>query len=654
MGRLRRFAASAGFAAAAAYLLIAIALTWPLAAGLARDVPGDLGDPLLVMWILSWGCEQLRAIAGGDVGRITSYFDANIFHPAPLTLAYSEHLFAQVLQVAPIQLATANPILAYNLLFLSTFVLSGLGVFLLVRALTGSARGAFVGGLLYAFALYRWSHIAHVQVLSSQWMPFALYGFHLYFTTGRRRALAGAAAAIVMQNLSSGYFLLYFAPIGALFVAWELAVSGRWRTRRTWIELAIAALLIAILTLPFLLPYKRVRDTMQASRHVSEVIRYSADVYSYFTAAPRNRVWGDVARAHEKPEGELFPGIVTLLLASVAILAAMTTRPAMPSPGRARAPAWIIAVIAAFALVYASVAVTAIFSRRLDIDLVLFTIRVTNITRLLVPPIVALGALAWLSPVFRARAMAVARRPEAIVAAIVVVAWWLSLGPAPRVLGRPIELWSPYRVLYELVPGFDGVRVPARFAMIVTCGLSVLAGLAIARLPAGRTGFVVSAVAAIAFLIETNAAPLSINGVAPVRGYATPDARVYRPARAPAVYRELRNTPPNAVVLELPFGQPDYDVRSVFYSTVHWRRLANGYSGFFPDHYGRVQAVLSAGPRGDAIAWDMLRQLGVTHVVIHERAYLDDEGALFAEWLRSNGAVEVRRDAGDLLLALPE
>ena len=40
---------------------------------------------------------------------------------------------------------------------------------------------AFVAGLLFAFAPYRLPQSSHVQVLSSQWMPFALYGIRRYF-----------------------------------------------------------------------------------------------------------------------------------------------------------------------------------------------------------------------------------------------------------------------------------------------------------------------------------------------------------------------------------------------------------------------------------------------------------------------------------------
>ena len=156
-------------------------MTWPLVRGLGRDVAWDLGDSVLNMWILAWDGEQLLAILRGDLSRIRTFFDANIFHPAPLTLAYSEHLFAQAVQILPVYAISGNPILAYNLLFLSTFALSGLGMYLLVRELTGSALAGFVAGLLFAFAPYRLAQSSHLQVLSAQWMPFVFYGMLRYF-----------------------------------------------------------------------------------------------------------------------------------------------------------------------------------------------------------------------------------------------------------------------------------------------------------------------------------------------------------------------------------------------------------------------------------------------------------------------------------------
>src|SRR6185295_14277423 len=99
------------------YLVTALAATWPLVRGLGRDVPWDLGDSILNMWILSWDGEQIRRILAGDFSRIATFFDANTFHPAPLALAYSEHLIPQAIQIFPVWLISGNPILCYNLLF---------------------------------------------------------------------------------------------------------------------------------------------------------------------------------------------------------------------------------------------------------------------------------------------------------------------------------------------------------------------------------------------------------------------------------------------------------------------------------------------------------------------------------------------------------
>src|SRR5262249_37455380 len=161
------------------------------------------GDPLLNAWILAWDATHL--------GR--GWWNANIFFPHPLALAFSEHLLPQALSILPMYALTRNPILCYNLVFLATFVLSGLGMFLLARELTCRADAAFVAGLAFAFAPYRVASLPHVQVLSSAWLPFALYGFRRYFDTGRNLALVGGATAWLLLNLSSGYYLLFGSPV---------------------------------------------------------------------------------------------------------------------------------------------------------------------------------------------------------------------------------------------------------------------------------------------------------------------------------------------------------------------------------------------------------------------------------------------------------
>src|SRR5262249_9511055 len=149
-------------------------------------------DPLFASWAIAWDATHL--------GR--GWWSANIFAPHPLALAYSEHFLPQALVVWPVYAATGNPLLCYNLVFLSTFVLSAVAMFLFARDLTGSAAAAWIAGLAFAFTPYRIASIPHLQVLSSAWMPLTLLGLHRYFATRREAALAGGAAAWIVQNLS--------------------------------------------------------------------------------------------------------------------------------------------------------------------------------------------------------------------------------------------------------------------------------------------------------------------------------------------------------------------------------------------------------------------------------------------------------------------
>jgi hypothetical protein len=654
--------------ALALYFVTSILATWPLARGIARDVAWDLGDSVLNMWILSWDCEQIRHILRGDFAQIGSFFDANIFYPVPHALAYSEHLFPQAVQIFPVYLLTGNPILCYNLLFLSTFVLAGFGMYLLVRELTGSAEAAFIAGVLFAFAPYRLAQSSHLQVLSAQWMPFVFFGLVRYFRSGRIGPLAGAAAALVAQNLSSGYYLLFFAPFAVAFAIWELMVRGLWRDRRRVIALSVSGLVVAALTAPFMLPYVALHNQGVAARSLAEVSRFSADVYSYATTFAEQRVWGQILQAAPKPEGELFPGAVAVLLALIGVFFGgsayagpallgtaddLVHRPGSAKRTRRSGPGpWLVWLLAFAALAHFAAAAFTLVSRRVIVDLGPFTIQMTDVDQLLLRGTVAFVLVLVASPDARVRVSAFLSRRGFFVVGLIAAAW-LSLGPFPESLGRPVEIAAPYRLLFQYVPGFEGVRAPARFGMIVICMLAVLAGYGASTIARARIGRWALIAAGVFALLEGTEIPFTVNGITPLRDYNTPEARLYRPARAPAIYHELARQPSGSVLIELPLGQIDFDLRAMYYSTVHWRPIVNGYSGYAPPHYSQLIGALSELPRHPDLSLQALEATGATHLILHEAAYRDDEGTQTAAVLRQAGAVEVFRDGTDVLFFLP-
>jgi hypothetical protein len=649
----------AAVTATALYFAAALAMTWPLAAGLSHDIPWDLGDPVLNCWILQWGADHWLRFLGGDAGAFRGYFNANIFYPEPLALAYSEHLTAQVLQVLPVYALTGNIVLSYNLLFLSTFVLSGLGMFLFVREVTGSARAACVAGLVYAFVPYRIGQFSHLQVLSSQWMPFALYGFRRYFVTRRAWPLAGAAAALVLQNWSCGYFLLYFAPFAAAYVLYEIADRGLWRDVRVWASLGAAAALVAGATVPLLLPYLELRRLGFEARPIDEVIRYSADVYSYLTAHETQSWWGAIARAFPKPEGELFPSLtpVLLALAGIAAHARITWAVTRARGEEAEVPAWRRALLCAAAAVLAWQLLSMIVilaHARLDWQIGPAAIRARSLPRALAIAVPAAVVLMACSRRARAFIRGVPGSAFAFAVVGVVAAFWLSLGPAASSHGVRLDGDGPYAWFFRHVPGFDGLRVPARMGMLVMLCLAMLGGYgarAIERV-VRRPGAVL-AIIGLLFLVESSAVPIALNGTWSVGDMKPPPVPLFTAGGPPAIYRDVAALPDRAVVAEFPFGDEQYDLRYMLYSSAHWRPLINGYSGGFPRSHAVNRAALGRVLDDPGTAWRVLAVSGATHAIVHEDVFAGDGGSRVSAWLTGHGARLVAASGGDRLFELP-
>src|SRR5262245_37407728 len=94
-------------------------LTWPLAVRCLDHFP----DTVTQVAGFGWACiSDMHMSAWSlacDTHALTSHparlFDANIFHPAPYALAYSEHFLGHLPVALPVHLATGNPVLAFNL-----------------------------------------------------------------------------------------------------------------------------------------------------------------------------------------------------------------------------------------------------------------------------------------------------------------------------------------------------------------------------------------------------------------------------------------------------------------------------------------------------------------------------------------------------------
>jgi hypothetical protein len=136
-------------------------------------------------------------------------FDANIFHPHLRTLAYSDAMLLEALLAAPWLWADVNPVLVYNVLLLAGIVLSGLGMFVLARHLTGDVDAALVSAVVFTLVPYRIEHFMHLELQWTVWMPLALWAVHRTFDEGTRRSGVLAGLFLWLQIIScicTGHF----------------------------------------------------------------------------------------------------------------------------------------------------------------------------------------------------------------------------------------------------------------------------------------------------------------------------------------------------------------------------------------------------------------------------------------------------------------
>lgn len=517
--------------ALALFAVLSAAFTYPLVLHLA-DAVEDGQDALLNVWILAW---DGHALLTNPLG----FFDANIFVPFQRSLAFSEINLSQALLALPVTVVSANPVLGYNVALCLTFVLSGWGMYLLARQVTGNAWGGIAAGVVFTFNAYKLSNLAQIQLLSLHWLPFAL----LFLDRILRRAQAhrggwraalpdvlATAVFLTLQALASFYYAIFAGLAVGLFVLCRWAGEPHTLNRTTVLSLAVAGCLAVLAVLPFAIPYFQVQQELGFQRSLAESEPFSASLSQYTQALPNNLLYGRWLAPRQPVViggyalDALFPGLFTTLMALAGAVLAIR---------------------------------------------------------------------AWRRGLFHL--------------VLVPFSFALSLGPvlhltAETKLDLPFAL--PYAWLYALVPGFQALRAPARFSILLFLGLSLLAAWAVAALSRLSHGRVLALSALVLLGLECLTVPAA-------QVYPVPVGEA-----VPPVYRWLAKQSPTTI-LELPLGGRDarQTLLYQYFSTYHWQRTPDGYSGFIPPQHGEMVYEMSSFPSQRSLA--LLHGYGVEYLVIH-------------------------------------
>jgi hypothetical protein len=302
------------------YIVLTIIFTYPVAFS-ANAIPGVGGDGYWFLWDF-WAFKN--AIFTHTNPLLTSY----IYYPIGVNLAFSTTSFFNAALSVPLQLIWDLPH-AYIFVWLMSFVLSGFGMFALMRYLGGSTKVAFISGLIFMFCPYRFAHgLGHMNLIATGWIPlYALF----FLKTIREDKWSNPVISGIFLTLtafSDFYYVVYLVVFSALSLVICFWREGQPTLRARMLTRTVLPFVIFVgLALPLILAM--IQEMLRGSYMYSsykDFVGFSADLVAFVVPSVLHPLFGpttaDIYRhfLSNIVEGTVFIGFTGLLLSVFAIL----------------------------------------------------------------------------------------------------------------------------------------------------------------------------------------------------------------------------------------------------------------------------------------------------------------------------------------------
>jgi hypothetical protein len=286
-------------------------MTWPIFNLRHIATASYEGDARLVVWTLAWDNHAV-------LSRLP-LFDTNIFYPAATSLVYNEHLFGISVFTLPIYALTRNPVLAYNIVWLLSWVACGLAMHALLRRYVTTELAAFAGSLVFTFSFYKMlqGH-GHLQQIWTWPLPLSLLLLERWIDRPSWGRTAAWMVILLLGLLGSWYVAVMVAMANGALLVWRATWSIRTKIAVRVVQLIAVAVVAAAVVWPFAAPYR-----VLAPSSAREVRSLSADVASYLM--PAAQTWPGIAwrRLVGRGPGPMF-GERTLSLGWIALALSFT------------------------------------------------------------------------------------------------------------------------------------------------------------------------------------------------------------------------------------------------------------------------------------------------------------------------------------------
>jgi hypothetical protein len=215
------------------FTVLTIILTWPSAWHFFSAVPSSGSDTMQVVGVTGYKANLLS-----DQGIFKGTFELIKRSEFSITTlyAYFQLIFGRVV--------------GYNLLFFASFVLSGLGVYLLALYFTKSKPASLIAGIIFAFSPFHIHNAlgTNVGTMHQEWLPFfALYLFK-YFDDFSLKNFSIAGFFLFLIAFTEHQLLAFTAIFIIFFLVYKIIVQPKVFLRpKLWIYIGASAVVLSIL-----------------------------------------------------------------------------------------------------------------------------------------------------------------------------------------------------------------------------------------------------------------------------------------------------------------------------------------------------------------------------------------------------------------------
>ncbi len=270
----------------ALFVLLAVGMTWPVAARLSTRLPGQGGD----LWVHQWNFWWLKeSLLQGQSPFYTDY----IFHPNGVSMIYHNFAWAHFLAWLPLQ-AIVGPTAAYGLVILLGLATSGYAMFLLARRATGDVMPGIAAGAVYAFWPYSQSHFDHPNLKVMPWFPLLLICLDDLFRQKRRRDLLELALVIALIGITRWQLLTFAGIIITLYVAYHWLARPEVRSWKNLLRLGLSGLIALLMVSPLIAPLLLdiARNGLPSEAMIDEQAWGQTDLLAYVLPNRYHPSWG--------------------------------------------------------------------------------------------------------------------------------------------------------------------------------------------------------------------------------------------------------------------------------------------------------------------------------------------------------------------------